>query len=148
MRKTYKSRTILSLVLSNSRRVAFEPTSDDGSMFTTGNIELQRMLEEHPWFGKKFSLSSDTLAAMRRAAREQQAPASDKSSTTGKTASPSAKEKDQSAPTPKIEKITVSGLADAKEILAERYEIMRTQLKTKAAILAAAKEHNIEFVGL
>ena len=142
---------ILSLVLANSRRVAFEPTSDDGSMFTTCNIELQRMLEKHPWFGKKYSLSNETLAAMRRAAKEPQPLAGVQETSADRLPDKNAQSevKDtQPTATPKIEKITVNGLADAKEILADRYEIMRTKLNTKAAILAAAKEHHIEFVGL
>lgn len=47
-----------------------------------------------------------------------------------------------------VEKVSVSCLDDAKDYLNEKFNIDRRKLASTKAILEAAKERNIEFVGL
>lgn len=127
--KTYTSKTEISLSirLGNGAHmhVRFSPTSDGGSMYVTSNPVIQKGLERHPQFGKMFILASEV---------NESAPA------------PEVKKAETKAEGKKV--VEVRSTQDAKEYLVETFGISRTQLTSKAKILANAESHNIVFNGL
>jgi hypothetical protein len=147
MRKTYKAKTILSVIVGNGRRISFEPTSDEGSMFATDNVVVQQMLEEHPWFGTKFQHDAATKRAMSLIVQKK--PETRATATDGASAYNEDK-KNPTLPAKQVEvqKIEVASLAEAKELLADRFGCMRTSLRTKKDIQAAARLNHVELVGI
>lgn len=127
MIKRYISKTEISLSVrlngNGHMHVRFNPTSDGGSEYTTGNAVVQQGLEAHPQFGRMFvALESQPV---KEEPKEEVAP-----SANAKTV------------------IKVNALQDAKDYLVETFGISRTQLTSKAKILAQAKANNVEFDGL
>lgn len=133
MIKHYKSKTSIAInvVLKSKKNmhVAFTPQSDRSSVYTTDNPDVQYALEHHYKYGELFKLVSTESEADIKAKKEaDEAAANEK--------------KDE------IRKVSVSDLAAAKDFLADTFGISRTSLRSEKAILAAAKEHHIEFEGL
>ena len=60
--KTYTSNTEISLSVkigdNAHTHIRFSPTSNGGSVYSTGNANIQKGLEKHPQFGKMFVLAS------------------------------------------------------------------------------------------
>lgn len=103
-------------------RVAFHPLTGGGSYFDTGDEKLQRAIESNANYGKSF------IGMVM-----QEAP----------VAEPVEKPENKG---PKQVKVT--SLDDAKDYLAEKYGFSRTKLRSKSAILAAAEENGVEFIGI
>ncbi len=57
-RKTYISRKSIPHFSVGERRIAFQPSTQGNSFFTTGDTELQKRIEAHPWYRKKFVIYS------------------------------------------------------------------------------------------
>ena len=125
--KTYKSNTEISLSVRISdnghMHVRFNPTSNGGSVYITSNPAIQKGLERHPKFGKLFTLESESEAPKKEEAKIV-----------------------EEAPAKKV--VPVGSLQDAKDYLVETFGISRTQLTSKAKILAQAASHNVEFNGI
>ena len=125
--KTYKSNSEISLsvrVGEGHMHIRFNPTSDGGSAYTTGNPAVQAGLERHPRYGKMFFLMPEQ---------------------------PVYEPVEETEPAPEpggVKVIKVNALQDAKDYLVETFGISRTQLTSKAKILAQAKANNVEFDGL
>ena len=125
--KTYtsKSEISLSVRLDNNAHmhIRFNPTSNGGSMYITANPVIQKGLERHPQFGKMFTLANEYNEV---------------------------KVEEVEEPKKETEKkvVPVGSLQDAKDYLVETFGISRTQLTSKAKILAQAASHNIEFNGI
>lgn len=120
MNKIYKSHTTLSFSVASGKRITFDELSGGrGSVFITGDESLQKEMESHPLFGYRFWLSEAQKESKKEEAQQSE-----------------------------TVEVTVSDIGDAKEYLAEHFNISRTQLRTKDNILAAAKNNNVVFVGL
>ena len=144
MTKTYTSYThvAFSVVLEGgkSKRVSFAPRTGSGSVFYTDDEKLQKAIEKHPAFGKKFFLAGGQTAAKKAAA-----PVSKKleeAATASASAAEAAPKKVQTR------EIPFTNLSDAKEYLAKTFEIGRTQLRSKEAIKKYAALHGVIFVGI
>lgn len=128
MKKQYRSATVLSLNVmidgKYKRHVTFNAAACSGSSLATSDERLQKALESHYLFGKKFVLSG----------AEEEKP----------VAAVEAAEADED----KKVKVSVSSLSDAKDYLAEKFEISRTKLRTRDAIIKTAEQHDVEFVGI
>lgn len=130
MLKVYKAASCISTtVRSGDRlmRVVFEPLSRGGSYYATRDTAEQEAIESHPEFGLSFNLEravDEEKEAETRKAQQVQDEAS------------------------QIIKHEVDSLAEAREYLADKFGISRTQLRSKVAILEAAKNNNVELVGL
>lgn len=128
MTKTYKSGSDISInvVLSDKKNlhISFTPSSDGTSTYTTKDASVQAAIEKHYRFGKLFRLAS---------VEDERKP----------------KEKPvQAAPVKKNEEISVPDLSVAKDILADRFGISRTLLRTKDAIMEHAAAHGVVFTGI
>ena len=125
--KTYTSKTEISLSVRISDNghvhVRFNPTSNGGSIYITSNPAIQKGLERHPKFGKLFTLESESEAPKKEEAKVV-----------------------EEAPSKKV--VPAGSLQDAKDYLVETFGISRTQLTSKAKILAQAASHNVEFNGI
>lgn len=127
--KTYISNTEISLSVKIGDKahmhIRFNPTSNGGSMYCTSNAAVQKGLERHPQFNKMF-----VLASVEEPKKEEVVAAKPEEKPAGKQV------------------VNVSALQDAKDYLVENFGISRTQLTSKAKILAQAASHNIEFNGI
>lgn len=128
MTKTYKSGSDISInvILSDKKNlhISFTPSSDGTSTYTTKDASVQAAIEKHYRFGKLFRLAS---------VEDERKP----------------KEKPvQAAPVKKNEEISVPDLSVAKDILADRFGISRTLLRTKDAIMEHAAAHGVVFTGI
>lgn len=128
MTKTYKSGSDISInvILSDKKNlhISFTPSSDGTSTYTTKDAGVQAAIEKHYRFGKLFRLER---------VEEERKP----------------KEKPvQSSPVKKNEEISVPDLSVAKDILADRFGISRTLLRTKDAIMEHAAAHGVVFTGI
>lgn len=126
MTKFYKSKSRLSisLVFENGTRkhISFEAKTGGGSTYSSDNIDEQKALESHPYFGKMFS--------------EFVPP------------QPKRVEKSPSSNIGGVITVTVTDIVEAKNYLADRFGISRTKLRSKQAILDAAVENKIRFEGI
>jgi hypothetical protein len=135
--KTYKSGTCLHINVYNAAKkanihVSFDPISGGGSSYTTDKEDIQKALEAHRGFGKLFALINT------------EEPTAAKTEGTDETAAPEAE-----AETPTVEtktEIEVSDFAEARDLLADKFGISRTALRSKAAVAKAAEQYNIEFI--
>lgn len=118
-------------VMAHGRRmhIRFEELSNGRSQFVTSDEDVQRELEARASYGDIF-----TGAVVDEPVEE--APVEE---TPAEAAAEAAVE---------TKKVPVGSLAEAKEYLVQYYGLGRTQLRTKASILKAAGEHNIEFTGI
>lgn len=128
MTKTYKSGSDISInvILAGNKNlhISFTPSSDGTSTYTTKDANVQAAIEKHYRFGKLFRLER---------VEDERKP----------------KEKPvQAAPVKKNEEISVPDLSVAKDILADRFGISRTLLRTKDAIMEHAAAHGIVFTGI
>lgn len=128
MKKRYRSATVLSLNVmidgKYKRHVTFNAAACSGSSLATSDERLQKALEAHYLFGKKFVL----------AGVEEEKPADDNA-------------EEKSVEATKVQ-VSVSSLSDAKDYLAEKFEISRTKLRTRDAIIKTAEQYGVDFVGI
>lgn len=131
VKKTYKAYSLFSItvIAGNARKhLSFFGLTNGGSYFTTEDPELQKALESSKFFGDVFFLHETKIKEDKKPAKETEASVED-------------------APK-EVKKVDIAGMQEAKEYLADRFGVSRASIRTKAAILAAAEEHNIEFVGI
>lgn len=70
--KTYISPTVLSIRTNDGTRVTFEELSEGrGGIFTTSNDRIQREIEAHPLYGKRFRLKETVSAQAAAQAAEE-----------------------------------------------------------------------------
>ncbi len=113
-----------------SKRIVFEGQSHGTSVYATRDTKEQKGIESHYWFGDKFFLK-ETVDEKKLAAEAK-------------------KKAEEKAKQVAAEKNThtVTDIADAKEYLADRFGVSRSKMKTKADVLAVAKENGVELEGL
>lgn len=121
----FKSKTILSIAVrtaSGSVHVRFDPVTTGGSMYRTYNEELIEGLKKHHKYGKTFMEV------------EERQP-----------------EPVKPVEVPEVEEvkvITVDSAEDAKEYLADRFGVPRTQIRSIVKIKEFASKYNIQFEGI
>lgn len=168
--KTYKANTNVSInvVLPSKKNlhISFTPLSNGSSTFTTDNEEIQNAIERHYNFGKLFRLIRTQGEATKKTAKVVEMPTV-KAEETGsngnepkvtpeaenegeaKTDAPETTTVDENPETETgLKKVTVSDLAAAKDYLADKFDISRTVLRSKKAIVEQAAANGIEFEGL
>lgn len=128
MTKTYKSGSDISInvILADNKNlhISFTPSSDGTSTYTTKDAGVQAAIEKHYRFDKLFR-----LARVEDERKPKEKPV-------------------QAAPVKKNEEISVPDLSVAKDILADRFGISRTLLRTKDAIIEHAAAHGVVFTGI
>ena len=125
MVKTYRSPIVLSVRTADGTRVTFEELSGgQGGTFSTADPHLQEQLEKHPLFNYRFKVHGTAAAPQKKVEAEAE------------------------PETVEVIKVQINDPGEAKEYLADHFQISRTRLRTKEQILASAKANNVEFVGL
>lgn len=166
MIKTYKANTNVSInvVLASKKNlhISFTPLSNGSSTFTTDDEEIMNSIERHYNFGKLFRLHSTQDESKKKTAKVVETPVKEDNpipaetttkepETTETHESADNEAEDTEAPDNDISaltQVTVSDLASAKDYLADKFDISRTSLRSKKAIVEQAAAHGIEFVGL
>lgn len=121
-RKTYISRKNIPHFSLGGRRIAFQPSTQGNSFFTTGDTELQKRIEAHPWYRKKFvtySVEDDN---------------EDKTAHEDGNAGVELKEKH------------FATLADAKNYLASEFGAVRSNIRTQEQAVEAGRSNGINVI--
>ena len=126
MKKRYIASTVLSVNVmiggQYKRHICFNAAACSGSYYVTSDEEEQEALEKHSMFGKVFKLAGIV--------EEPEQPECDCGCKQEKAV------------------VNVSSLTEAKDYLVEKFEISRTKLRTKEAIVKMAEQYGVEFVGI
>lgn len=121
--KTYVSRFTVPHFSVGMRRIAFHATTNGRAYYITDDEELQKGIERHPWFKSKFDLES------------VEEPSADK-----QTSDEQAK--------PEVQKEMVElkfvTLADAKNYLADKFGVVRSNIKTQEAAISAGEANGVK----
>lgn len=131
--KTYQSKSDISISIlmgNKSAHVSFSPITGTGSIFTTDNTQLQEAIEKHHNFGKLFTLREEVKEKPKKEKKVANTEVEEAGGDNGKII------------------VEVSCPEDAKEYLADKFEVSRTSLKSVKAIREIAAANNIEFVGI
>lgn len=141
MKKTYKSKQTTPHFAVGNYRVAFTTTTMGNSYFTTDDEQLQKLMEAHPWYGKKYKLDK---------VEEDKKPVAVLSAD---------ESKEQEHPTPihaGKEGAELFGggeviqrfdcLADAKDFLAKTFGAARSNIRSKDAAIETGKSYGISIV--
>ena len=118
MQKTYTASSELSFNVcmgTGHRHVAFVPFTRGGSALTTDDTELQDAIERHRFFGTRITMTIDDSKPAERPAKAE----------------------------PEAEQVHFTSPSDAKDYVAERWGISRTQLRTCAQIAQIAAAHGV-----
>ena len=121
--KTYISKKTIPHFSVGERRVAFHATTMGNSYFTTDDASLQRGIERHPWYKKKFMLFSV----------EGDSP---KSVTVAEEAGGAKKQEE-------LKEVHFDTLADAKNYLAQECGVTRCNIKRIEDAVSAGKANGI-----
>ena len=121
--KTYVSRFTVPHFSVGLRRIAFHATTNGRAYYITDDEELQNGIERHPWFKSKFYLESV----------EEEKPVSTERA--GKT---EAKKE--------LAEVNFQTLADAKSYLAEKFGVVRSNIKTQEAAISAGETNGVKII--
>lgn len=168
MMKKYISNTTISIsaMLPNAKsvRISFTPRTDGSSIFYTSDNDIQHALEHHYKFGKLFRLAEESKDENQIAKRPKKTTApkpgqkADKSKGTPMSVTSSTITPDENssginnednnisdAESSEYLEVVVSDMDAAKDYLAEKFDVVRTKLKTEDSIREAALAFGIEF---
>ena len=121
-------------------RISFIPLSTGGSYFITDDVKLQDAIEAHIWFGTKISLekgSSNTTESVNTA---KTASTGDGGTTDG-SGTPEGGDEDKGKE--QIE-MTFDNADDAKEYVANTFNVGRTKMKKTADIIKHALDNGVK----
>lgn len=124
-------------------RISFIPLSTGGSYFITDDVKLQNAIEAHIWFGTKISLeggSSDTTESGKTPKIKKTTSTGD-DGTTGESEPP--EDGDGSEGKEPIE-MTFDNADDAKEYVANTFNVGRTKMKKTADIIKHALDNGVK----
>lgn len=122
-------------------RISFNPLSTGGSYFITDDVKLQNAIESHIWFGTKISLekgSSDTTESGNKPKTKKTA--SDGGTTDGSETSEGG---DEGKGKEQIE-MSFDNADDAKEYVANTFNVGRTKMKKTADIIKHALDNGLK----
>ena len=122
--KTYVSKGTVPHFSVGERRIAFHATTMGRAYFTTGDEELQKGLERHPWFKSKFFLESV----------EETPP------------HPSPAEREKGSGKKELTEMNFLTLADAKNYLAEKFGVVRSNIKTQDDAVSAGEANGVRII--
>ncbi len=123
--KTYVSKGTVPHFSVGERRIAFHATTMGRAYFTTGDEELQKGLERHPWFKSKFFLESvEEQSADKQTSDEQANPEVQK----------------------ELVELNFVTLADAKNYLAEKFGVVRSNIKTQDDAVSAGEANGVKII--
>lgn len=142
-----------------STRISFSALSNGMSVFYTSDEDIQWALEHHYKFGKLFRLAEDTPDEKPKTGKKIEKPvenptvpseeATDETADmTGETDAENANSNDNSSGeenAPEYREVVVSDMDDAKDYLAENFDVVRTKLKNEDSIRETALSFGIIF---
>lgn len=154
-----------------STRISFSALSNGMSVFYTSDKDIQWALEHHYKFGKLFRLAEDTPDEKPKAGKKhEESPISkagkkiekpvenptepneeatdETADMTGETDAENANSNDNSSGeenAPEYREVVVSDMDDAKDYLAENFDVVRTKLKNEDSIRETALSFGIIF---
>jgi len=148
---TSKSEISIKVLLDNGKtvRVAFTPRTMGSSVFMTDDEELQKAIEGHKEFGKLFVCKNAGKVITATASQStKQQPVDEGKQPVDKGQHPTDGEQDDAPseggePTTKI--VPVGSVQEAKDYLADKFDITRSSLKNRAAIESAALSKGVVF---
>lgn len=125
--KTYISRNTVPHFSVGLKRVAFHATTMGKAYFTTDDESLQKGIERHPWYNKKFVIDSVQDNSPKKENNED-------------TVTGTAEGKD-------VKEMHFLTLADAKSYLAQEFGVVRSNIKTmeNAVLIGLANGVKIVF---
>lgn len=123
-RKTYISRNSTPHFSAGDRRIAFQPSTQGNSYFTTDDAGLQKRIEAHPWYRKKFVIYSVEEESVAEAAQAD-----------GNTAA-GAEPADRHFAT----------LADAKNYLAAEFGAVRSNIRTQEQAIQTGRANGVNVI--
>lgn len=121
--KTYVSRFTVPHFSVGMRRIAFHATTNGRAYYITDDEELQKGIERHPWFKSKFYLES------------VEEPSADKQ-TSDEQAKPEVQKE--------LVELNFVTLADAKNYLADKFGVVRSNIKTQEAAISAGEANGVK----
>lgn len=141
---TSKSEISIKVLLDNGKtvRVAFTPRTMGSSVFMTDDEELQKAIEGHKEFGKLFvckNAGKVITATASQSTKQQPVDEGQHPTDGGQDDVPS----EDGEPTTKI--VPVGSVQEAKDYLADKFDITRSSIKSRAAIEAAALSVGVVF---
>ena len=159
---TSKSEISIKVLLDNGKtvRVAFTPRTMGSSVYMTDDAELQKAIESHKEYGKLFvcknagqvitataSQPTDTDAALvggtAPTAGQQTSDNGQRTTANGQQTTDG-----EGQSVGNIKEVVVGSIQEAKDYLADKFDLSRTSLRNREAIESAALAHGIVFVGL
>ena len=121
--KTYVSRFTVPHFSVGMRRIAFHATTNGRAYYITDDEELQKGIERHPWFKSKFYLESvEEQSADKQTSDEQAKPEVQK----------------------EMVELNFVTLADAKNYLADKFGVVRSNIKTQEAAISAGEANGVK----
>lgn len=121
--KTYVSRFTVPHFSVGMRRIAFHATTNGRAYYITDDEELQKGIERHPWFKSKFYLESvEEQSADKQTSDEQAKPEVQK----------------------EMVELKFVTLADAKNYLADKFGVVRSNIKTQEAAISAGEANGVK----
>lgn len=126
--KTYISRNTVPHFSVGQKRVAFHATTMGKAYFVTDDESLQKGIEHHPWFNKKFVLDS----------------VEDNSKTEKKNNNNEAGSNDGSEK--EVKEMHFVTLADAKSYLAQEFGVVRSNIKTMESAILIGLANGVKIV--
>lgn len=123
--KTYVSRYTVPHFSVGMRRIAFHATTNGRSYYITDDEELQKGIERHPWFKSKFYLES---------VEEEASP------------QPSPLEREKGYDKKELTEMSFLTLADAKNYLADKFGVVRSNIKTQEAAISAGEANGVKII--
>lgn len=172
MLKKYIAKSCVSISVAlptgGTTHVSFTPRTGGGSVYYTTNEKIQEGLEKHPKFGKLFTLDDSTPANPSKPAKTEHQPTGksdgeqsptdgqpgvdNPTSTTGEvnegegqgTVSDDGEQGAEAESTFKEVEVTCND--DAKDYLAEKFNVSRSKLRNRSEIDATAEANGVKFV--
>ena len=121
--KTYMSRYTVPHFSVGMRRIAFHATTNGRAYYITDDEVLQKGIERHPWFNSKFFLESvEEQSADKQASDEQRSMKARKD----------------------FAEMNFLTLADAKNYLAEKFGVVRSNIKTQEAAISVGEANGVK----
>lgn len=124
--KTYVSRHTVPHFSVGTRRIAFHATTNGRAYYITDDEELQKGIERHPWFKSKFFLES-----VEEESTEGTGSAGNAAKAEGKK---------------ELVEMSFLTLADAKSYLADKFGVVRSNIKTQEAAISAGEANGVKII--
>ena len=122
--KTYVSRHTVRHFSVGARRIAFHATTNGRSYYITDDEELQKGIARHPWVKRKDYIESGEEASPQ----------------------PSPVDREKGCDKKKLVEMSFLTLADAKSYLADKFGVVRSNIKTQEAAISAGEANGVKII--